>query len=349
MKRSFILSLLLAGLAPAQEPPTFRTGVQVVVVPAVVTDSEGNYVNGLQPQDFRLTDNGQPQRIQVDVTYVPISLVVAIQASSATESVLPKIQKIGSLLQGLVTGEQGEVAILAFDHRIQTLQDFTSDTDKIEEALKKLRAGSSSSRLTDAVVTSARMLNHRPPHRRRVLLLISETRDRGSEARVRDALTDLQFDNVSVYSVNINRAVTTLLAKPEPPPPDSIPFSARPLPAGMPSTPSSAEQVAPVVGKNAGNAIPAFVELFRQAKAIFVANPVEVYTQFTGGKEHSFVSQRDLERAIAGIGNELHSEYLITYAPGNKEEGGFHDIAVTVNRRDAKVRTRPGYWVATRQ
>jgi VWFA-related protein len=88
-------------------------------------------------------------------------------------------------------------------------------------------------------------------------------------------------------------------------------------------------------------------EIFRASKSIFVKNPVEVYTKFTGGDERAFINQRDLESAVSSIGDELHSQYLITYVPSNKEEGGFHEIAVTVDRPDVKVRTRPGYWVAS--
>ncbi len=346
--RSLTAILLLRALAPAQETAgqTFRTGVNVVVAPAVVTTHDGEFVNGLQPHEFELTDNGKVQNIKVDVTYVPISLVVAVQANASAEPVLAKLQKIGPLFQPLVTGEQGEVAVLAFDHRIQTLQDFTSDGDKLDQAFRNLKPGSSSSRMTDAVVQASRMLNSRAKDRRRVLLLISETRDNGSAAKVREALTDLQFDNVSVYSVNINRLITTMLAKSQPPRPDPIPATARPMPAGVPPTPDNAAQVygSP---KNSANFVPVFVEIFKQVKSIFVDNPVEVYTKFTGGREHSFVSQKDLERAISAIGEELHSEYLISYIPNNREEGGFHEISISVDRPGVKVRTRPGYWVAS--
>lgn len=350
MIRPLIAGLLALGLAAPQEVPQepFRTTVNVVVAPTVVTDRDGNYVNGLQPQDFRLADNDKLQNIKVDVSWVPISLVVAIQANASAEPVLPKIQKIAPLFRPMVVGDQGEVAIVAFDHRIQLLQDFTNDTDKLEAALKKIKPGSSSSRMVDAVVESSRMLRHRPTDRRRILLLISETRDLGSAAKIRQALTDIQFDNVIVYSVNINRLIGTLLAKPQPPRPDSIPYTARPLPAGVPPTPQAAAQVTSNPS-NSGNVIPVIVELFKQVKAIFVDNPVEAFTKWSGGRERSFVTERDLENAIIAIGNELHSEYLITYTPSNKEEGGYHEIAVSVvTRSDVKVRTRPGYWVASR-
>ena len=87
----------------------------------------------------------------------------------------------------------------------------------------------------------------------------------------------------------------------------------------------------------------------RGVRAIFVPNPIEIYTQYTGGKEEGFVSQSDLERAAQNIGRELHNQYMITYNPNNKNEGGLHNIRVEVTRKDLEVRTRRGYWMASVQ
>ena len=78
------------------------------------------------------------------------------------------------MFESMMAGDGGEVAIIAFDHRLQKLQDFTNDSTKLQDALKKLRPGSSSSRVTDAVEEASRMLRSRPKERRRVILLISE-------------------------------------------------------------------------------------------------------------------------------------------------------------------------------
>src|SRR5690349_18898421 len=136
---------------PRSEEP-IRARVDVVLAPVTVLNRHGDYVNGLQPQDFHLLDNGKEQDIHVDVTFQPISLVIAVQANDHVEGVLPKINKIGSMIQPLVIGEQGEAAVLAFDHRFQLKQDFTNDTGKIETAIKKITPGSGSSRLIDAVI-----------------------------------------------------------------------------------------------------------------------------------------------------------------------------------------------------
>jgi hypothetical protein len=157
-------------------------------------------------------------------------------------------------------------------------------------------------------------------------------------------MTEAQVNNILAYTVNINRVVTTLLGKPQAPRPDAIPATARTLPHGAPLTPTT---VAAAGGAGMyGNYIPLFVEIFKQVKAIFVPNPAEVLTQFTGGKEYAFSTQRGLEDAIAAIGNELHAQYIISYHPDNKLEGGFHEIKVSVNQQGAKARTRPGYWMA---
>jgi VWFA-related protein len=346
----FLITVLVAfcqnQAQPGEEP--IRTTVNVVLAPVTVMDKHGNLVNGLQPQNFRLLDNNKEQNIKVDVAFQPISMVIAIQANSQVEGVLPKINRIGSMIEPLVIGEQGEAAVLAFDHRFRVMQEFTSDTNKIEAGVKKITAGSSSSRLIDAVIYAVRMLHSRPPNRRRILILISETRDKGSEGRVRDALTDIQMNDVSVYSVDVSRAFAGLTSHPQAPRPDPLPPAAHPLPPNVPATPNTVMQTTGGQGGSA-NFIPLLVEIFKDTKSIFVDNPVEVFTRGTGGTEFTFAKQKALEEAISKIGEEIHSQYLISYQPNNKEEGGFHEISVEVDRKDIKVRTRPGYWLASIQ
>ena len=350
--RLIVLVLLCLPLLPQDvTDPTTRIGVTVteIVAPVTVHDRDGNIVNGLQPNQFRLFDNDKEQDIRVDVTYQPISLVIAIQANASMDAVLPQIKKIGTMLESFVVGDQGEAAVMAFDHRFRIFQEFTSDTAKIAEAMKKITPGSSSSRMIDAVDESIRMLRRRPSNRRRVLLLISETRDIASEGKLRTAVIDAQLSNVSVYTVNVSRVITTLTGRQQPPRPDPLPPAMRSMPSNVPATPNSVMQKSGSQGSS-GDVIPLLLELYRDVKAIFRDNPAEALTKATGGAEFSFLKQRGLEEAVAKIGSELHSQYLISYNPSNKDEGGFHEIKVQLNgpgARDLKVRTRPGYWLAT--
>jgi VWFA-related protein len=327
----------------AEEDVTFHSRTDLIIAPTTVLNKHGDYVNGLQPQDFQLYDNNKLQHIQADVHDQPLSLVIAVQKSANLNEILPKIQRIGSMLKDLIAGEDGETAIIAFDHRVVVAQDFTNDTGQITETMKKLTPGSSQHAVDDAVMQGIRMLRNRPKERRRVLLLIAEKRDKGSEIRVREVLTEAEFANVVIYSLDISSIIAGLTSVGMPPPPPSIPAAAQHMPANGDATPTTVDQ-----NYYMGNYIPAFVDIFKGVKSVFVEDAVVVFTRFTGGKEYPFISEKSLERAVLGISQELHSQYLLSYAPNNPGDGGFHEIKVTVNRPQLEIRTRPGYWVASR-
>lgn len=324
--------------------PTFRDVVQVVLVPTTVTDRRGETVNGLMPQDFVLYDNDKPQQINRDVTILPLSFVIGIQRSANVEKILPMIKKTGPVIADLLVGQDGEAAVMSFDHRVEVLQDFTRDLDKIDAALDKLKPGGQNNRVVDMVNQATYMLRHKKD-RRKVVLLISETLDRSSESKPREVATNLQLHNIEVYTLNISRVVTRLTERPEVPRPDHLPPGARPRVGVAPMDPTSQNQITGAQGYG-GDAIPAFVEMFRGVKGLFIRNPAELFTDFTGGREYSFLTQRDLERAISRIGTEIRSQYVLSYVPNNKIEGGFHKIRVEVKKPGLKVTTRPGYWMA---
>src|SRR5258708_13272179 len=184
--RNVMMLLICVSAFGQPQPPTdatradrsdvIRTNVNVVIAPTTVRDRSGNFVNGLQLQDFELYDNHKLQKISADVRDEPLSLVIAVQKSSNLNDIMPKIQRIGSMLNTLVAGQDGELAVLAFDHRIQLMQDFTNETEKVSEAMKKIVPGSNNHRLLHAVTDSIRMLNNRPPNPHRALLLLTDNR-----------------------------------------------------------------------------------------------------------------------------------------------------------------------------
>ena len=352
--RNALIVVMCAAVALGQNPApdsskqeergaVIRESVNVVIAPTTVRDKSGDFVDGLQIQDFQLFDNNKLQTIRADVRDEPLSLVVAVQKSYNLNDILPKIQRIGPMLNDILAGQDGEVALVAFDHKVQTVQDFTSETQKISEALKNLKPGSTSHAVIDAEMASIRMLRNRPRDRRRVLLLVAEKRDRGSEARVREALEEAEFANVTIFSIDISSLVATLTGTPVPPPPPSIPTTAQHIPAGGALTPTTIDQ-----NYYNGNYVPVFVDIFKGVKSMFVDDTLDVFTRFTGGRQYGFVNERSLEKAVQAIAQELHSQYLLSYTPNNQTEGGFHEIRVVVNRGGLEVRTRPGYYVAGR-
>jgi VWFA-related protein len=337
------------GSAATPEPTgegVFRLPVENVLVPTTVLDPDGHgYVNGLSARDFEILDNGKPQKVVADLQQQPLSVVLAIQANSDVEALLPVIRKSGILLHGLVTGENGDVAILAFDHRMQLLQDFTSDPDKLDDAMQKLRAGSSTAALIDAVVEADRMLiRHDRDHnnaRRRVVILLSRNADKGSQAHLQETIRDMQFHNIIVYCIDISKVLTAVMKKPDYPRPmnGGIPPEAQPNLRG-----NGAASATTNIQQADGNVFSAVPPLLRSIHDLFKKTPAEAFTYFTGGRMYSFARQRGLEEAITDIGKDLNSQYVLSYSPSNKDEPGFHNIRVTVDRPGLQIRTRTGYW-----
>jgi len=322
------------------QPPNFSIVTNTILVPVSVTERNGDPVNGLTSYDFELFDNGRPQAITEDITSHPISLVLVIQASSNVDHFLPYIQRLGNLVQAQLLGDAGEVAVIAFDHRIQTILPFTADTDKLSAALKKIRPGSSQGVVNDAVMSAINMLRNTQKDRRRIAIVMAQNKNGGSEIHIREVISAADFAQVTVYPIDMSKIVSDLTETPMPNRPNPIPPEARAPVAGVMQTPTTDSQT------DMGNWIPALQQIFDLAKNIFVPNPLTVYARYTGGHSYSFKDQKDVERAVNRISETLHSEYMLTYRPTNYTEPGFHQIVVHVKARDLKIVTRDGYYSA---
>ena len=333
---------------PAQEAPDFGQPIKVtvsnLVAPVLVTDHNHNIVDGLQPHQFHLYDNGVEQNIQVDTAYEPVSLVVAIEKSARVDGILPQLHKLGILLSQ-ITGKQGEAAVMAFDCRIQTPQDFTMDNDKIRVAIENIKSGCNGTRIDDAVERGIYMLSKRPDTNRRVLLLVSETRDEGSQSRLKEVMQAAVLSNVQIYSVDISQLGVRLNEKQDQPyPMANVDVANQNLPMGQASTPTSMEQNFGMA--NRAQFVPLLKEIFIDTKGIFVKDHSTQFVNATGGAQFVFLRQKGLEDAISKISSDIHSQYLLSYKPSNATEGGYHTILVTIDREPSYVcRTRPGYWI----
>jgi VWFA-related protein len=336
---------------PKEEPPaaadqgqsTFSITRRTVLSPTTVMEKKGgSFVNGLSTSNFQLFDNGKPQQIGSDFSFQPISLVAVIEANTDVEPVLSKFKKTGVLLQGLITGEAGQTAILAFDHRVRVMQDFTNNADKLDDAMQKIKAGSSGAAMIDAVAEAARMLSHQPKENRRIILLISEDRDKGSHSTIDETVKTLEFNSVQIYAVDVEKYFAALMRKPEDPRPlnGGIPAAATPNLRGDTYTGTTLEQ-----NQQMGNFLNIIPPVFRSVRDVFKLTPEQAFTRYTGGTTYTFAAKEStLERAIDDIAKELHAQYVLSYTPNNQSEPGFHTIKVTVDKPGLEIRTRPGYY-----
>ena len=170
------------ALSVSAQDVTLHGGTSVVLVPTLVTDSNGEPVFGLSASNFAIYDNGAEQKVQLDETFrsQPISVVVAIEKGHSADETLDKIKRVGSLLYPIVGEGKGEAAVVAFDSKPVLMQDFTGNVDLITAALNRISVGDYNAASLDAISYSTALLEARSPTNRKVLFLICEPTDRGS-------------------------------------------------------------------------------------------------------------------------------------------------------------------------
>src|ERR1700681_352133 len=174
-----------------------------------------------------------------------------------------------------------------------------------------------------ALSSSFSLLRNRPAERRRVIIVVGEPRDSGSEEKLGEVLRQAQLSNVVIYGVGLSTTAAELRSPPQQ-------SGQRPITPpgtfGMPPTPGTAQTPSNANGGSGNIDLGALAELaVRNAKTV--------------------VKDRPLEVATTAIGGELNAQYTLSYRPAGSDAAGYHQIKVTLDQADLKVRTRPGYYL----
>lgn len=343
--RTAVVAVSFAALAIAQDV-RINTQSRLVVVPVNVTDIHGRYVEDLEAHEFTILDNGRAQHATVDTFdtgVAPIALIVAVQSSGISTAVLEKVRKIGAMIQPLVAGARGCAGLVSFAESVRWLQDCTHDQDQFTRAFDQLRPGERKKAvLLDAVGDVVARLNKRP-NSRRVLLLISELRDRGSKSTLLDVTVAAQTAGIAIYAATFSNFKTAFTSQSSP----------NGLPAGPKHTRLPSEDTRTVNGMPSGAYNPPTVPPEQTVDLLGLAGEIrhlhkpvsaQVLAAATGGLTLPFTRQKALEDAIQRLGEELHSQYVLSFVP-DAPEPGYHRLDVRVNRPgEYRVHARPGYW-----
>lgn len=136
-----MLVLFTMGLARAQQESTFTSRTNLVEVPTLVLDRSGKTVDGLHAEDFVAEDEGVEQKLTLDDDpgVRPISLVIALQCGRRANREYGRISTLASMLDPVLSGPDVEVGVVFFDGKLNLVQDFTKNSEQIEDAVKELR------------------------------------------------------------------------------------------------------------------------------------------------------------------------------------------------------------------
>jgi VWFA-related protein len=281
-----------------------------VLVPTLVESGKGTVVYGLKADSFSLTDNGVAQKLHLDddLDMTPVSLVVCLERGRSSELEFEKFVRLAPLVEQFLGTGNGEVALVEFDSQAVYREGFTRDTSVIEQDLEELQPGDGGAAILDAAGTSIRILEQRPPERRRILLLISESRDHGSKTVTAPELVEqIGASNTLVLSLTWSPAKAEVL-----------------------------EQLA----HGGGNMIE-FLPMAVQAMRTNVAKSLAV---MSGGEYLSFTGQKSFEDRILEMASHARNRYMLSFRPTDAAPG-LHRLQIRLNADvDARVVARTDYW-----
>jgi Ca-activated chloride channel homolog len=206
------LGASLAAQSPAgQEHPTYRSGIDLVAMTAVVRDRAGRPVPGLSGADFELFDAGERRTI-VDFSSKPAAASVAIlldvSGSMAVGSKLARAREaMGHLVSWLDSGTD-EVAIYTFDSRLREQRPFAPASADITRQLPPLD-GFGSTSLYDAIAQVGQRVVAQG-RARRVVVVVTDGVDTSSRLSASEVSQFASAIDVPVYVI----AVVTPLEDP---------------------------------------------------------------------------------------------------------------------------------------
>jgi Ca-activated chloride channel family protein len=305
----------------AQERPTFRVKVDMVVLSFTVQDSKGKYINGLKPSDFRISEDGIVQKVATFAEGNRPALQVNDDGTTrpliaSGEGGTPGKPGLDPRADAFI----GTSVFVLFDTSNFMYRGFVYAEDAIADFVRGLDRADSV-----AIYTFSRNLSRPGPL----------TKDR-SEA-IMGLRKSVAGDDTALY----NTLLLTLR--------DAAKVPGRKVVIVFSNGPDNASMVAPddvrAVAEDEG--IPIYVISTNEVNKDAISSGVfKRLTARTGGKAYWAKTWQKQVEAFESIREDLGNSYTVTYYPQANPNEGFRKISVDITSdigKKYRVRARPGY------
>jgi len=197
---------------PSEDIETLKTETDLVTVPIIATNRDGLYITDLRQEEFKISEDGVPQEVAFfGKVAAPFHVVLMLDTSSSTKDHLRQIQNAAfTFVQQLQPVDR--VKVIAFDDKVNDLNEFTSDREVLRTAINSARSGEGT-KVYDAVELAINTL--RKIRGRRAIVLFSDGMDWYSDkATFEGTVRYLDEEGVVIYPIRYDtRATTERLAR----------------------------------------------------------------------------------------------------------------------------------------
>jgi Ca-activated chloride channel homolog len=195
------IAAVAAATSAAQQPPTFKSGTQVVSLFVTVADAQKRLVPDLLQDEFQVFDNDKPQPITYfDNSIHPINVVVMLDTSGSMTLTIDLLKQAAEqFILRLLPEDKARVG--AFNDKIQLNARWSNDRDQLVTDVKDLDYGNGT-RLWDAVGASLDEL--KAIDGRRVVLVFTDGDDTESKSMNLGRVVErARADEVMIYAIGL--------------------------------------------------------------------------------------------------------------------------------------------------
>lgn len=187
---------------------TETAGSEYVLLPVLVFDHKGRFVDGLAKTDFRLNAAGtvvDPDTFERDDT-APASFAFLVDTSGSMR-LAGKLDSAKSAIRHIVALRRpgDDFALFAFsEDEVSLIADFSSDPTRLLKALGGLEAGGRTALFDAVAATPSRMLAGK--NGKRAILLFTDGVDNASRLTAEEMAEILQQVSIPVYTIGMKNA-----------------------------------------------------------------------------------------------------------------------------------------------
>src|SRR5215469_5212747 len=295
-----------AQTVPQEQGPKIRVTVDRVNVGVIVTGSDGNFVDGLRQEDFRVFDNGVEQPVADFLPVTEPAQVLFFIESGPAVALFGKehFYAADTLLNKLATDDR--VAIAGYSNEPELLLDFTADKRTTRLALENLNfmLGFAQLNLSSSLASAIHWLDTLSG--KKTIVLFSTGVDTSPAGKWQAIQQKLETSDVRILAVSLSGDL-------------------RKSRKHKVLTPDEKEdRVFLKQGLEGGD------------------QSLRVLSRLTGGRVYFPKDRKDFDRAYAEIAQLIRHEYSLAFTPPERD-GQMHNITVKVKGFDRRVDHRQAY------
>ena len=196
---------------PGMPDYSVQVNVPVVNLDVLVTTKDGHFIPNLKAENFRVTEDGVPQKVTgFNLSQAPITAVLLVEFASTNYQFLYDALNASYSFASTLRPEDW-IAVVEFDMKPKILVDFTQDKRSIYGALNQLRIpGFQERNVFDALWDTLDRVDGIEGHKD--IILVSTGVDTFSKKNLDQTLKKIKdTPNVSIFCIGIGQALIQYL------------------------------------------------------------------------------------------------------------------------------------------